>query len=34
MKNHLHATDGTLMVPLRNRDDEDRPRGYLYDPLK
>ena len=31
---HRHAQDGSIMVPLANRDDEDRPRGYFYDPLK
>lgn len=34
MKFHQHAQDGSLMVPLSNRDDEDGPRGYFYDPLK
>ena len=31
---HQHAQDGAIMAPLNNRDDEDRPRGYFYDPLK
>ena len=34
MSAHHHAQDGSLMVPLRDRNDEDRPRGYFYDPLK
>ena len=33
-KAHQHAQDGSIMVPLNNRDDDDRPRGYFYDPLK
>lgn len=34
LKAHQHAQDGSLMVPMKNRDDDDRPRGYFYDPLK
>lgn len=31
---HQHGQDGKIMVPLNDRNDEDRPRGYFYDPLK
>lgn len=31
---HQHAQDGAIMVPMKNRDDDDAPRGYFYDPLK
>ncbi len=31
---HQHSQDGSIVVPLRDRDDDDRPRRYFYDPLK
>ena len=34
MSSHEHTPHGGLVVPLRDRNDEDRPRGYFYDPLK
>ncbi len=34
VKHHQHAQDGSLLVPFKNRDDDDHPRGYFYDPLK
>ena len=34
MSAHEHTPHGGLVVPLRDRNDEDRPRGYFYDPLK
>lgn len=33
-KNHQHAQDGSPLVPMQNRDYDDRPPGYFYDPLK
>ena len=33
LKFHQHAQDGSLLVPFKNRDDDDHPRGYFYDPL-
>ncbi len=34
LQNHQHALDGSIVVPMRDRDEEDRPRNYFYDPLK
>lgn len=34
VKNHQHAQDGSVLVPMLDRHDDDRPRGYFYDPLK
>lgn len=34
LKKHQHAQDGSLTIPLKSLENEDRPRGYFYDPLK
>ena len=36
MRAHQHAADGEILVNLRikDRDYDDRPPGYYYDPLK
>ena len=34
LRRHQHAQDGALMIPLKRIENEDRPRGYFYDPLK
>lgn len=33
LKLHQHAQDGEIMVPMKRHND-DRPLGYVYDPLK
>ena len=34
LKAHQHSLDGSLLVPIKTCDVDERPRGYVYDPLK